>query len=315
MVTRRSAGGRAALLAASLLALLAAAAGRARADAEGAMLKPLAGVVEVSRGGPDQWEELAEVDQVSAPDHVRTGADGRAAVALIDGSTIELGPDSHLSIERLEYESAAKRNIAVFRLKRGVARVAAGERYAVARSRFEIETPSAVISSQAAEYVVLYDEAEQFTDALVLQQQIEVVAAIGVIGPRTTVGVDEVVRVERGKFPSATRRLDADGVKRYLAMLHGGTAAEVVAPAGAPGDRLVSVHPALGGKVLRPEDLPEAVSAQVSEREAGRVAAPAPQWPLGERLSLEVRVHEQPIPEFLAAPPGEVPSAGVDVEF
>lgn len=300
------------LLAGFVLLLLAAMPANARADAEGAMLKAVAGGVELSRGGTGEWEQVGATEEVAGPDEIRTVRGGRAVVALIDGSTIEIGPDAQLGIERLEYDAAGKRNIAVFRLKHGIARVRAGERYSAARSRFEVETPSAVVSSQAAEFLILYDEPEQYTEVVGLRRQVEVVASIGVIGPRATVGANEAVRIERGKFPSAVKRLEDETVKAYLAQLQTGS---TVAEAAAPADRLVAVHPVFSGRVLRPEDLPDAVAAQVSERAVGRIAVGKPEDPLGERLLPDVRVHEQPIPEFLAAPPGEVPTGGVEVDF
>jgi hypothetical protein len=248
-------------------------------------------------------------------DRVTTGADGAVVLLFRDDTIVHVGPSSQLSVERMSYELVEKRSQALLRLTQGKARIRPGERYRKAPSRFEIETPTAVINAKGGgDVVVVYDSAQKTTEVASLDGEVDVQAIIGLIGPAATLRTAQMTRVREGSFPSPVESLSQAAMASYTYGLNlRGTGLR---------DGVEVGHPAVTGRVLRPEDLPDVVDprARPQAADAGGEAElalqpPGPTDELPYRLSRDLSATRQPIPEFRASPPGIPPSGNLQVDF
>src|SRR5262245_37976166 len=111
------------------------------AQRDAGTLAGVQGNVDVRRHG-SAWQAATVGQVVQVGDGMRTGASSRAKVVFLDDTVVDLGPTSELIVEKQHVESA--RAEAVIRLAKGKVRAWVGDRYRQPRSRYEIETPTAV---------------------------------------------------------------------------------------------------------------------------------------------------------------------------
>jgi len=243
---------------------------------------------------------------------MRTGLRSAARIVFRDGSVIEMAASTEVSIGRIALKPTNKRFLSLLRMQEGKLHVLVGEQYGVEGSRFEVETPTAVASAHGGEFLVLYDEADELTTVIGLERNVAVQATVGLIGPGVTVRPKTLTRIRKGRFPAAPTAVGNEDLLRYREGL-------AVLGTGNPREGIGEDHPAINGRVLRPEDLPEKVAGMQPA-----AAAPArPGFPdrlpqgesLGESLCPDIRVITQPIPEYRAASPGQRPTGGVQVDF
>jgi len=131
---------------------------------------------------------------------------------------------------------------------------------------------------------------------------------IGVIGAPVRLQAGQRTQVESGQFPAAPVPIDDEELAALRKKLR------VTGTGGRDG--LAVGHPLVSGALLRPEDTPQAIAPV--QAVSGSYLSPdhAPFERLAEQLSPDLRVHTQPIPEYLTRPPGGRPQAGkVRVEF
>jgi len=128
------------------LPVLGAAPSRAD-DAVGTVSK-LRGQARVARGGSNVM--LAEGTTVQAGDGVVTGPDARLKLQFKDGSTLTLGENSKLNIDRAKFEGG-KRDIAATLLD-GVVRAAVAK--AGAGSNFEVSSSLVTSAARGTEWIV-----------------------------------------------------------------------------------------------------------------------------------------------------------------
>jgi hypothetical protein len=244
---------------------------------------------------------------------MRTGALSAARIALEDGSAVEIAAATEISLERIALVPTNKRYLSLLHLREGKVHVLVGEQYGLEGSRFEVETPTAVAGARGGgEVLVLHDRDDEMTTVVGLEGDVAVQGTIGLIGPGATVGPKSSTRVRRGRFPASPEPVDPQTLTVYREGL-------AVLGTGDPNEGIGAGHPALNGRILRPEDLATKVAAEVP----GTAPALPPTLPdaalsrdsLAESLSPDVRIHTQPIPEYRAARPGDRPIGGVQVDF
>jgi hypothetical protein len=140
-----------------------------------------------------------------------------------------------------------------------------------------------------------------------LERGAQVRSVLGVIGPAVDLEAGQFSRAQQGQFPSPPQALSAEAridYERGLTLLGTGG-----------GDGLEVRHPLVAGALLRDDDLPAGTAAQAAAAARLDLEPEAPGESLQDRLSPDLRVHTQPIPEFETVPPGEVPAGGVEVDF
>lgn len=294
------------------LALSVLAWAAALAEGEVGCVAGVLGSLQVRQPGKEVWEQVPVGSMLGERAALRTGPRSAARVVFGDGSVIEMAASTEVEVERIALTPVEKRYLSVLRLRDGKLRVLAGEAYGVEGSRFEVETPAAVVAAGGGEFVVLHDPRDELTTVVGIEEKVVVQGTIGLIGPAVTVSPHFLTRVRRGRFPGQPSRVAADELAAYQEGL-------AVLGTGDPDEGIGAGHPALNGRILRPEDLPEQVA-----REREVPPAPVRELPAGARwsgeslaesLSPDLRVHVQPIPEYKAARPGDRPTGGVQIEF
>ena len=130
------------------LGLPALTVGRALADDAVGSVSKLRGQARVSRSGGNVM--LAEGTPVMAGDGVVTGPDARLKIQFKDGSTITLGENSKLTIDKAKFEGA-KRDIAATLLD-GVVRAAVAK--AGEGSNFQVSSSLVTSAARGTEWIV-----------------------------------------------------------------------------------------------------------------------------------------------------------------
>ena len=141
-----------------------------------ATLTILAGTVEMADASGD-FQPAVDGTSLVAGDTVRTGADGRAEISYFEGSTTRLDFGTTFHIAFLEIDDDGTTTIS--------AEQVTGNSYSRvielvnARSRFDIETPTAVAGVQGTEYAVLIDPEDGKTTVVVIDRSVRVTGETG----------------------------------------------------------------------------------------------------------------------------------------
>jgi len=189
-------------------------------------------------------------------------------------------------------------------LSNGKLRAWVGEAYREARSRYEVETPTAITTVRGTEFIVAYDSAAEVTKVICITGEIEVAGTLGVIGGRVQLPAQSGTEVAKGRFPSPPERVGEAPMRQYLAGL------ELVGTGHRDG--LSVAHPALSGRPLTAQDVP-GPPAKAAAPEGLTVRGL--QESLADRLSPDVRANTQPLLDFKLTPPDHVPTGNVNVQF
>jgi hypothetical protein len=88
----------------------------------------------------------AQIGQVVfEADRLRTGADGRIGVMLMDDTRISLGPGSEARLDRFVYAPAEGRFGFVLKIVHGVAAYVSGQMAKLSPDSIRLETPTAIV--------------------------------------------------------------------------------------------------------------------------------------------------------------------------
>src|SRR5947207_3072875 len=110
------------------------------------------GDVSVERGGA---VPAAVGMELALGERVRTGGDGRAKILFEDGTVLNLGEETRLKLTKFLYSPTGDR-VGVLELLRGAIRTWV-TRLRSTKSRFEIQTPTAVAGVRGTHYAVRED--------------------------------------------------------------------------------------------------------------------------------------------------------------
>lgn len=278
-------------------------------DSFAATVAALTGAPEILEASSSTWKPLALGGTLRLDDRVRT--DSRSAVKFLfrDDCVVDLGADSEMGVKQFTFEPAQQRVLSQLYLARGTVGVLVSPFYGVAPARFELETPSAVSSLAGTEFLIVHEPQEESSDIVNLGRGEALVhGTIGVLGAAVKVGGQEVLRVYRGKVPASPRKIDVTAVRKYRQDLN---VSLIEAQS-----RLSGNHPAYTSGLVARQDSPLSEGSEPDDAtRTGTYLPPAPSGDtLVETLSPDMRANTQPLPEFRAAHPGEVPSGGVGVE-
>jgi len=106
-------------------------------------IKLASGEVFIVRGGTSMPAEIGQV--VFESDSLRTGADGRLGVTLIDDTRVSLGPGSEVRLNSFLFTPAEGRLGLVLNFVRGMAVYVSGKIAKLAPDSIRLETPGAIV--------------------------------------------------------------------------------------------------------------------------------------------------------------------------
>jgi len=291
-----------------VLTVLAIAA-RAQAQVEAGTVAAVQGTLQIDRAHGSQTAGIGT--PILVGDRLRTGPNDRAKIVFRDDSVLDLAPGTEMTLDTQVFDPANHRFEALLHLIHGKARAWVSEYYRQARSRYEVETPTAVAGVRGTEFIALYNPTTEVSEFVGLADQVEVSGKLAVMGPSAQVGPEFYTQVKKGRFPTPPQRLDEARLRKVLEGLD-------IAGTGRR-DGLNVMHPSIVGRVVTPQDLP-ATSTATAEGRAARVTTEGlpvgtPQEFLAQRLSPDVRSNTQPLLDFRRTPPGRIPAGGVKIGF
>ena len=152
-----------------------------------AALDQVNGIVELMPAGSDTWRPASPGERVEAGSRVRTGPLSAATLAFFDGSTTGLEAEAEVTIVQMSSRRGQDRVI-LLRQTLGQTRSRV-QRMPDRASRFEIETPTAVVAVRGTEFTTAV-EADGTTRVAVIEGLVEVTAQERTVavraGQRTT---------------------------------------------------------------------------------------------------------------------------------
>lgn len=270
----------------------------AHAQTSVATVMAMVGTVEVQRGPSGTSQAAAIGAQIFTGDVVRSGANGVAKLLFTDDSVLNVGPSTEVTLKGHGSGKAAR--LASLRLAQGSIEAVVSARGGES-ARYEVDTPTAIARVQGTDFIVRYDAAVEATEVAALEGSVAVQGTTGIIGPAVVVATGEQTRVPRDGFPSPAKAMDA-------AELRGFTQPLVLIGTGTR-EGLDTDNPVLDGRVVDASDRPAAAAA-VSEAAAEQDEYLHPGVPgqtLIQSLSPDIRANSQPLPEYRAVPPNQVP--------
>lgn len=96
--------------------------------------------------------------RLQTADVVRTGADGSAGMVMVDNSLLSVGPNSVLSLERLDFDATTQGGRFDSSLSKGTLGVVSGRIAKQSPDAMSVRTPSAILGVRGTEFVVAADE-------------------------------------------------------------------------------------------------------------------------------------------------------------
>jgi len=287
-----------------LLLLIGAAS--AQAQSEIGTVAAVVGNLQIERGG--SWQKASIGVPVFTGDRLRTGSHDRAKIVFADDSVLNLASDTEITLNKEVFDPDVHRFQSLLGIVKGKVRAWVSEYYKQARSRYEVETPTAVAGVRGTEFIVVFDPAIGLTQVVGIADEVEVTGRLAVIGSGVRIGPHFYTQVRKGRFPTRPRLLSEAEFEKFLQGL------EIVGT-GRP-DGLSVLHPAAQGRLLASQDVPTGLQAPASQQPvSGQLQVSAPQNFLGDRLSADVYTNTQPLLDFEQVPPGQAPTGGVQVPF
>jgi hypothetical protein len=115
-------------------------------------VKVVKGPVTVERGG--QVMSVAVGARVATADIVRTGADASVGITMIDDTLLSAGPNSVLTLDRLDYEPSTRTGRFDTSLGSGTLAVVSGRIAKQSPDAMTVRTPFAVLGVRGTEFAV-----------------------------------------------------------------------------------------------------------------------------------------------------------------
>ena len=122
------------------------------ADAVG-KVTTMEGEVEVKPGESETWKALNLGDEVYPKDTIKTAEDSKVEIFFIDESSVSIGPQTTIKIEKLIYSPAKNYRDSSMRLLLGKTRFNVRRLFS-RESKFEVRTPTAVAGVKGTRFIV-----------------------------------------------------------------------------------------------------------------------------------------------------------------
>jgi ferric-dicitrate binding protein FerR (iron transport regulator) len=251
------------------------------------------GPVDLLRGDGADWAPLAGVKDLRSQDLIRTGTGGTARIQFDDGSLAVLASAGLLRVDEAGKREGRAR--VLLRLLGGQLRVTATRVYP-AEGRFEVETPTAVVSVRGTEFIVTYDTETADTEVVCVSGSVEVLGVLGVLGRPVVVGAGMGTTVRKGTFPAAPAPVSPEKLAEMRQLEEGTVSFE---------DSLIaSFTGADTAAVVNPPRVPRLERAQ-GRRQSLRTQP--------RIISKDAEIIDQSIQEFTLTPPGQTPPGNLGV--
>jgi hypothetical protein len=167
----------------------------ALADNSGCSLQVVSGVVEVREAGYNAWKAVTNTVFLKAGDSVRTAKDASALIIFLDGSSMELGPDTSIAVKKAEGmtdNNAAMTEMTQFWGKTWNRVI----KMIDPRSQYDVETPSCLASVRGTYFIVEVDKSGK-----TMVQTIEGIVAVQAQNKEIIVLPGYSVSVDKGSAP------------------------------------------------------------------------------------------------------------------
>ncbi|MET4575700.1 FecR family protein [Ottowia thiooxydans] len=122
------------------------------ADNRHGTLKSVQGDVTLVRG--DTRRPAKSGDGFLHTDRLLVGAKSAAALTLQDGTTLAVGPDSEVDLEKFSYDPTTQHGSIMVRLARGSLRMVTGLIAKLKPEEVSVRTPTAVIGVRGTDFIV-----------------------------------------------------------------------------------------------------------------------------------------------------------------
>ncbi|MER3425595.1 MAG: hypothetical protein C4293_22540, partial [Nitrospiraceae bacterium] len=116
------------------------------------------GNVFIAREGNPAPRPVNAQDEVRSQDVIETQPHSRSKILLQDDSLLTIGANSRIDIVEHRYDSERSQRSTVINLDRGVLRVLLGRAFDGPNSKFEVHTPTAVVSARGSYFTVWTEE-------------------------------------------------------------------------------------------------------------------------------------------------------------
>lgn len=93
-------------------------------------------------------------DALQPADVIHTGADGSVGIVFIDNSTIAVGPDTVLALDKFEFNSTTHEGVFNSSLRQGTLAVKSGKIVKQTPEAMKINTRTSVLAVRGTEFVV-----------------------------------------------------------------------------------------------------------------------------------------------------------------
>jgi hypothetical protein len=112
------------------------------------------GDVRIERGGAGSWQAARHDGEVEIGDTLRTAADSRVKIVLVDDTLLQLDEETELRIESWHVGAAATRERSIVRQARGRLRATVGEAFG-GSTLLEVHTPTAAVGVKGTDFEVV----------------------------------------------------------------------------------------------------------------------------------------------------------------
>ena len=285
-----------ALLAAGSLLLLSSPGTKMDGVARMATLERAEGVVDVLPPGSDTWLPASAGERVEVGSRIRTGPGSAAALVFFDSSSTELEAETEIAVIEMSYPRGNDR---VILLKQAL-----GQTYSRVQqspdheSRFEIETPTALVAVRGTEFSTAV-EMDGTTHVAVTEGMVEVTAqemtVVVLVGQKTTVHPGQVPG-DPVSMPQATPVPEPT-----LTPTPTPTAKTILAPAATPSPK-TTAQPAAPTHTPRPagqDASPQTVDVTKTHQPPGLTKTPQPP---GQTKTPQPPGQEKPKPDHEKKP-------------
>lgn len=140
------------LIAVTLFCMAAATVARAAEETAIGSIKTVQGSCAVRRGS--QTVPVTQGMHLEIGDLLKTGADGRLAFIMRDGTRVSLGPDSELTVDQFAYDPSHSKFALLLNLGRGMLAYVSGKIATFSPEAVRVQTPVASIGVRGTKFVI-----------------------------------------------------------------------------------------------------------------------------------------------------------------
>lgn len=159
----------------------------------------LDGKTEVKSENSQDWRLLNLKDNVYEKDTIKTGEDSQARIFFVDESTVSVGPETTIKIEKLLCSPSKNQREGSLELLAGKARFDVGKLFSK-DSTFEVKTPTAVAGVKGTSFIV-WVTSEQLTKLMGLSGSVTITSILPSVEGEMLLTSGVMISIEDGMPP------------------------------------------------------------------------------------------------------------------